>query len=276
MSLTLYFLSVLGLLLGSWLLWLLRAKLRRSHIARLYSAVLKPEYIAILQRNVSLYARLPEPLVHILHGHINYFLDDKEFVGCNGQSISDEVRLTIAGNACLLILKKPAPIFSGFKTILVYPEPYRAQQTSYDGLVKISSHSNRAGESWHRGPIVLAWSDVLHGSRNEFDGHNVVLHEFAHKLDEENHLMDGLPILREAADYANWSKTLNREYGEFLARVEQHKNSVIDNYGATSAVEFFAVITESFFEKPQQMQRKLPALYEQLAHYFDLDPATWH
>lgn len=276
MSLTLYFASVLGLLLGSWLLWQLRVKIRRVHITRLYNTPLKAEYIAILQRNVSLYARLPEQLVNALHGHINYFLDDKKFVGCNGQTISDEVRLTIAGNACLLVLKKTAPIFSGFKSILVYPEPYRAKQTSYDGLVKVSSHSARSGESWHRGPIVLAWSDVLYGSRNEFDAHNVVLHEFAHKLDEENHLMDGLPILREAADYASWSKTLNREYGEFLKRVEQHKNSVIDNYGATSAVEFFAVITESFFEKPQQMQSKLPELYEQLAHYFDLDPVKWH
>ena len=115
----------------------------------------------------------------------------------------------------------------------------------------------------------------MHGSANEEDGHNVVLHEFAHKLDEENGIMDGLPVLRESADYKEWASVLTREYDQFLDRVEQGKNRVIDEYGAVSAPEFFAVATESFFEKPKQMKKRLPDVYQQLQKLYGLDPADW-
>lgn len=258
------------------LCWIFVSKLRKHHRDKAYSQPLKEEWIEILCKNVYLYSLLPNELKTALHGHVNYFLDDKEFVGCNGQEITDEIRVTIAGNACLLVLKRNATIFPGFKTILVYPDTYVAKQVTYDGLVVVNEDSTRAGESWHRGPIVLSWADVSHGASNIYDGHNVVLHEFAHKLDEENEIMDGLPILRERSHYAEWSKVLNQEYDAFLKRVSQRENSVIDEYGAVSPTEFFAVVTEAFFEKSIQMRKKLPELYSQLVRFYDLDPATWH
>ena len=123
--------------------------------------------------------------------------------------------------------------------------------------------------------MVLSWSNVNHGSLNSDDGHNVVLHEFAHKLDEENEIMNGLPVLRDSSHYADWAKVLSKEYDSLLIRVEHSTNSVIDAYGAVSPVEFFAVATESFFEKPLQMKQKLPELYEQFKIFYNLDPAKW-
>ena len=183
--------------------------------------------------------------------------------------------MTIAGNACLLVLGHEHDIFPNFKTILVYPETFVAKQVSYDGPVVQHAHSARAGESWHRGPLVLSWHDVLQGSIDGYDGHNVVLHEFAHKLDEENIASNGTPLLRELSHSPQWVEVLNREYGEFLQRVERGTNKVIDAYGAVSPPEFFAVASESFFEKPLLMQQRLPDLYQQLARYYGLDPASW-
>lgn len=249
-----------------------RAKTRRN---RLLQEPLAPEYITILENNVPLYTRLPEELRKTLQGCINYFLDEKVFVGREGLEITDETRLIIAANACMLLVNRKMKRFPGFETILVYPDTYVARNVSYDGLVEVHEDSTRAGESWYRGPIVLSLTDVVRGSSNEQDGHNVVLHEFAHKLDEENGLMDGLPVLRESAHYKEWAEVLTREYDEFLDRVEGGKNKVIDEYGAVSAPEFFAVATESFFEKSKQMKKRLPELYQQLQTFYGLDPAAW-
>lgn len=222
-----------------------------------------------------LYTRLPKELRETLQGCINYFLGDKVFVGCEGLEITDEIRLVIAANACMLLVNKRKKNFPGFETIFVYPNTYIAKNVSYNGLVEVHEDSTRAGESWYRGPIVLSLTDVVRGSHNERDGHNVVLHEFAHKLDEENGVMDGLPVLRESAHYKEWAEVLTQEYDEFLERVERGKNKVIDEYGAVSAVEFFAVATESFFEKSAQMKKRLPELYQQLQTFYGLDPAEW-
>ncbi len=270
------FTAYVGVIVVAVLCWILASKLRQHLRNKHYSQPLKEEWIEILRKNVDLYSLLPNELKSTLHGHVNYFLGDKEFVGCNGQEITDEIRVTIAGNACLLVLKRNVTIFPGFKTILVYPDAYVAKQATYDGLVVVNEDGTRAGESWYRGPVVLSWADVLHDAADKQDGHNVVLHEFAHKLDEENEIMDGLPILRERSHYADWSNVLNQEYDAFIKRASQHKNSVIDEYGAVSPTEFFAVVTESFFEKSTQMKTKLPELYTQLARFYDLDPATWH
>ncbi len=242
---------------------------------RLFQAPLFPEQIAILERNVPLYTRLPKELSETLQGCINFFLDEKVFVGCDDLVITDEVRLVIAANACILVVNRDKKYFPGFETILVYPSTYVAKEVRYDGLVELHESSARAGESWYRGPIVLSLTDVMRGSNIQRDGHNVVLHEFAHKLDEENGIMDGLPILRDISDYKEWAEVLTHEYDEFLKRVQRGKNKIIDEYGAVSAPEFFAVATETFFEKSKKMKKALPELYQQLQTFYGLDPADW-
>lgn len=265
----------IGLLLIALALWLLNRLRVRRHREKLLLSPLPAEAVKTLRQSVALYDSLPEDLQQVMQGCVNRFLYDKVFVGCNGFEVTDEVRLAVAGNACLLVLQREKKYFPGFESILIYPETFVTGQVSYDGLVETHHDSARAGESWHRGPVVLSWQDVQKGLRHERDGNNVILHEFAHKLDEENTIMDGLPVLRKAEEYQAWAKVLSEEYAAFLRRVEHRSNDVIDEYGAVSAPEFFAVATESFFEKSQKMQRKLPALYEQFKGFYGLDPAQW-
>ena len=257
------------------LLYWLRKRQQHTQRKMLYSQPLSNNWTNLLRKYVPLACKVPEHLQAIYHGHINYFLATKTFVGRGGFSVDEKTRITIAGNACLLVLTRTRVIFPGFKTIIVYPETYQAPGSSNrDGLVG-QNIEHRAGESWFRGPVVLAWSNVETGSNISNDGHNVVIHEFAHKLDEENQLMNGLPILKDKSHYAAWAQVLGNEYQRFLERVDAGSNSVIDSYGAVSAVEFFAVITESFFEKPQLMKMRLPELYAQLSRYYGIDTASW-
>ncbi|MEM8496397.1 MAG: M90 family metallopeptidase [Pseudomonadota bacterium] len=260
---------------AGFLIWIAASRFKKFRRQRIPGAPFPTSYIEILQSNMGLYPALPASLKTALHRGINLFLFDKEFVGCDGQEITDEVRLTIAGNACLLVLAQTRQIYPSFKTILVYPSTYTVTQKTHEGEVVFDEHSTRAGESWFRGPIVLSWTDIVHGSKNIVDGQNVVIHEFAHKLDEENGVMDGLPILRDRTHYSEWSNVLNSEYDAFLKRVQTRRNKVIDEYGAISAVEFFAVISESFFEKSVRMKSDLPELYGQLQRFYGLDPASW-
>lgn len=220
-------------------------------------------------------ARLPEPLRAELRGHINVFLDEKNFIGCDGMEIDDEIRVTVAAHACMLLLNRPARYFPGFTSILVYPDTYVVRETTYDDLLEVEEEETRHGESWHRGPVVLSWNEVLRGASGTNDGNNVVLHEFAHKLDEENDVGDGLPILEDDSQYAAWVEAFTKEYRELERGGVSRMHPVLDDYAFTSPAEFFAVATESFFEKPAKMKETLPELYEQLKRYYALDPADW-
>lgn len=224
-----------------------------------------------LRNDFPLYQKLPQALQRELDGHIQVFISEKVFVGRNGFEVTDEARVLIAAQACLLILNNPGDYYPGFETLLVYPQTYVARVTRRDGLVHTDTVDTRAGESWHRGPVILAWNEVLQGARNSHDGHNVVMHEFAHKLDEENSRLDGLPILPRRSQYPAWAAVLSEEY----EKLRGHRDDVIDSYGATSAAEFFAVVTEAFFENPEQLKLKHPDLYRQFQLYYQLDPTSW-
>ena len=258
------------------LAWLLFGPaIRRRRFARLRRQEPPADLAAVLTRTVRLYASMPADLRQQLHGHVNVFLAEKEFIGCNGQEITDEIRYTIAGTACMLLLNREANYFPGFTSILVYPDTYQSVDVVYDGLVESHEQSTRAGESWHRGPIVLSWGDVIRGVTDDSDGFNVVLHEFAHKLDEENEGTDGLPMLHADHHYREWVDVLGRDYEALEKRVMRGDNHVLDDYGLESPPEFFAVATESFFEKPKAMKERLPDLYEQLRRFYCVDPAGW-
>ena len=230
---------------------------------------------AVLWRNVPLYSAMPEELQEQLLGHVNVFLAEKQFIGCGGQEISDEIRFTIAGTACMLLLNREADYFPGFTSILVYPDTFESNEIYYDGDVEVHERVARAGESWDRGPVVLSWRDVIKGVAKSGDGLNVVLHEFAHKLDEQYGGTDGMPELERAEHFDEWVVVLTREYKALAERVDAGDNSVLDDYGLTSPPEFFAVATESFFEKPAAMRERLPDLYEQLRRFYRVDPASW-
>lgn len=252
-------------------------RLFRQRRRRMISARPVPdEWREILQRNVPLYTRLPEALRQELHGHVQLFLHDKRFFGFDGLEIDDEMRLTVAGNACVLLLNRSNDHYSNFTSIYLYPSTFVAQHTSYDGLVQSVGKQARLGESWHRGPVVLAWDAVLHGTHDIKDGHNVVLHEFAHKLDDADGRVDGAPILEQRSHYTSWARVMRREFEQLRAQAGRDARTVMDHYGASAPEEFFAVLVETFYEKPRQLSKHHPHLYAEMQKCFQVDPLEWH
>ncbi|MBK6659942.1 MAG: zinc-dependent peptidase [Proteobacteria bacterium] len=251
------------------------AALRRRRRARHFDVKLPAEWTRLLDSNVPLYRQLPPGLRAQLHGHMQVLLREKQFIGCNGLAISDAMRVTIAAQACLLLLNRETDYFGGFSSILVYPESFFVPVVHRDGALETHEEQLRSGESWQRGPVVLSWTDVVHGTTLAGDGHNVVLHEFAHKLDEENGEMDGVPALPDADTQRAWIDVLGREFDLLRLRARNVTDGVLDDYGATSAAEFFAVATEAFFERGAAMSAAHPRLYETLRAYYQVDPASW-
>lgn len=248
---------------------------RRRRWRRLRASAPPADLDAVLRANVPLYSAMPDDLQRQLLGHVNVFLAEKRFIGCGGQEIDNEVRYTVAGTACILLLNREPEYFPGFTSILVYPDTFESMDVQYDGPVEVHERTARAGESWHRGPVVLSWGDVVRGVTDPVDGFNVVLHEFAHKLDEQDSDTDGLPELHASDHYGEWAEVLGREYAALQERAARGANHVLDDYGLESPAEFFAVATESFFESARAMRRQLPDLYEQLRRYYRVDPASW-
>ena len=269
-------LLLIGLFLAAIAAWFVWRRVRGARRRALFSAPLNPDYQQMLEQRVPLYRVLPEALKDQLHGRINIFLDEKHFTACGGLEITDEVRLVIAAQACMLLLNRGAKNYSGFKTILVYPDTYIAPDVEYDGMVEIHDEHERAGESWHRGPVILSWQDVIRDTSRIRDGRNVVLHEFAHKLDEENDHSDGFPNLSDRSQRQTWASVLSREYDALQRRVDRGESTVVDEYGAVSPAEFFAVVTEAFFERPVQLKENHPELYEEFTKFYKLDPYGWY
>jgi Mlc titration factor MtfA (ptsG expression regulator) len=247
---------------------------RKSRRRILMSAPFPEAWSDILVRNLPPYASLPEALRLQLQGYINVFLAEKHFEGCGGQDITDEVKVTIAAQACLLLIGRDSTCYPKLCSVLVYPHTYVAGGKSGFGG-QGEPPSARLGESWQHGVVVLSWNSVKGGATNFDDGHNVTLHEFAHQLDQEDGAADGTPILEGLTSYRSWAHSLSDEYRSFLKRTHSHRKTVMDRYGATNPAEFFAVASETFFEKPEQLMRKRPKLYEELKQYYKVDPLTW-
>jgi len=228
-----------------------------------------------LNRNVALYRYLPDSLKKELQGHIYVFLGEKTFEGCGGLKITDEIRVTIAAQACILLLNRKPTYYPTLYTILVYPGAYVAKKTTVVGMQHFEEMTVRAGESWTRGEVVLAWDDVRQEAIDLAEGHNVVLHEFAHQLDQEDGKSDGAPILPKQSSYKAWARVLSKEYQDLRRKTLSGRLDIMDAYGATNPAEFFAVATETFFERPRQMKLSHPELYEELESYYGLDPLKW-
>ncbi|NBB91850.1 MAG: hypothetical protein GVY32_01625 [Gammaproteobacteria bacterium] len=257
----------------AWWAWGRWRRHRRRAIAR---KPLPDQWRAILERNVPLYRGLPEDLKQELHGHVRLFLHDKTFEGFQGLEVTDEMRVTIAGNACILLLNRPHDQYANFSTIYLYPSTFVSRQENYDGVVRSVGQQARLGESWHRGPIVLSWDSALAGSRDIKDGHNVILHEFAHKLDDADGAVDGAPMLHQRSQYTTWARVMHREFEQLQRRAGQGARTLLDHYGASAPEEFFAVLVETFYEKPRQLKRRHPELYEEMRRCFQVDPEAWH
>jgi MtfA peptidase len=249
--------------------WLKRR--RRDAIRR---RMFPPEWRAILERNVPYTACLSTQDRDELIGHVQVFLAEKHFEGCGGLQITDEVRLTVAAQTCVLLLHRRTDYYPNVVSVLVYPTTYLVPggRRTADGMLADGPEA-RLGESWAHDVVVLAWDSVLSAASDLRHGHNVVLHEFAHQLDQEDGVGDGAPILAQRSMYVGWARVLGHEFDHLVRETERHHRTLIDRYGATNPAEFFAVATETFFEKPRQLRSKHPALYLQLKQFYLQDPA---
>jgi Mlc titration factor MtfA (ptsG expression regulator) len=257
------------------ILVLVKQQLRDYRREQLKKKPFPSKWEKILNRNVALYRRIPNSLKKQLQGHIHVFLSEKNFEGCGGLRITDEIRVTIAAQACILLLNRKPTYYPTLYSILVYPGAYVVKRTTIVGMLHVEQENVLAGESWRRGEVVLAWDDVAKEATDLADGRNVVLHEFAHQLDQEDGRADGAPILDSLSSYATWARILSREYKKLRRKVISGRKDIMDAYGATDPAEFFAVATENFFERPRQMKLKHPQLYEELKGYYALDPLSW-
>jgi len=260
-------LAVVGL--GWWVV-------RRRRREQLRASPIPEGWRSLLEVRVPLYRRLPALMRKRLHGHIHVFLAEKQFVGCNGLQITEEMKWIVAAQACLLILNRKDWCFPDLYSILIYPGAYRVRvEEPIGGYVVSESNEVRAGESWSRGEVVFSWEDVVRDTMAPDHGSNVVLHEFTHQLDQEDGSVDGVPVLKRSSGYDGWAKIFRREYKQLRLALRQRRATVIDPYGATNPAEFFAVSTETFYCIPEQMQQEHPELYGVLQEYYGVDPATW-
>jgi MtfA peptidase len=226
------------------------------------------EWREVLSKNVPLYRRLPPALRATVEGHVQVLLAEKRFEGCGGLELTDEIRVTIAGHAALLLLGRARDFYPRLSSILVYPSAYRVNASRWGpGGIVTEGVEGRLGESWSLGALVVAWDEVLSDALGPHDGKNVALHEFAHQLDQEDRAANGTPLLGGRGLYAAWSRVLGAEY----ERLRRGIGTVLDPYGATDPAEFFAVATEAFFEKPRELKAWNPELYDQLSSYYGLD-----
>lgn len=235
-----------------------------------------PEWTAILERDVP-YCRYLHPEERArLENLIKVFIREKNFEGCGGLEVTDEMKVTIAAQACLLLLNLHHDYFKRLVSILVYPEGFTLEQEEQGLALGTVARTKMPvmGISSETGVVALSWPDAIHGAQDPGDGINVVFHEFAHQLDQLSGAMDGAPPLESRAMYRDWAQVLGSEYARLQKQVARGRRSVISAYGATRPAEFFAVVTELFFEKPVRLKREHPELYEEFRQYYHQDPAA--
>jgi len=233
-----------------------------------------PDWEDILRRTFPRYGRLSSADRAELRGHIQVFLAEKRFEGAAGQEITDEVRVTIAAQACLLLLHRTTNYYPGLYSIIVYPHEYVAahHQRGERGTVD-EGLQGRLGETSARGALVLSWDAAERGAGDVHDCRNVVFHEFAHQLDAQDGAFDGAPLLPEKSMVLAWARVLGEEFASLRESILRHRPTDLDPYGATNPAEFFAVVTECFFQRPRQLRAGHPALYDELRLFYRQDPA---
>lgn len=250
--------------------------LPRWRLRRVLARPLPEAGVAVLVHNIAVYARMPAELQAQLRRLVVQFLHEKKFIGCDGLDVTDEMRYTIAGQACLLLLNRHTRVYPALHTILVYPSEFLVPHNHPGpGGVITPGKQGRLGESWGDGRVVLSWDDVRRGAHDWRDGQNVVLHEFAHQLDTESGAANGAPYLGNLSSYRSWAEVLSRDFANLRYDAIYRQQSVLDHYGATNPAEFFAVATETFFEKPWQMAERHAALFAEFQKFYRVDPREW-
>ncbi len=245
--------------------------------ARIRRRPFPAEWREILRRRVPYVRHLPADLQLQLKKHMQVFLAEKPFIGCAGLEVTEEMRVTVAAQACLLLLNRRRPTyFSQLRQILMYPGAFMVDRVHTDASGVLQEQRRAlSGESWQQGQVILSWNDTLRGAAVIDDGQNVVIHEFAHQLDQENGPANGAPRLLGRRQYARWSQVMATEFARLQSQAEAGEVTLLSHYGATNPAEFFAVATEVFFEQPHRLAVAHPALHAELAGFYRVNPLSW-
>lgn len=229
---------------------------RRRHIAE---RPFPKSWRDVLEQRAPFYTKLSPELRARLEAYVQIFVAEKTFIAAGGLELTDEIRVVIAASAVRLVLRLDIDRYDRLTEIVVCPSAY----------LRPDEHAVYLGEAHAWGTVVLAWDAVLSGLSKPQDGHDTTLHEMAHVLDRESGAFDGTPTLRARSDYRSWGLILSRHYLR-LRENRAPENAVVDGYGSTNEAEFFAVATETFFERPEQLRTRLPALYGELARFYGM------
>jgi len=201
------------------------------------------------------------------------FLYEKNFIGAQGLKLTQAMCVTIAAQSCLPVLRLGFNCLSGWTDVIVYPDAFRVSRDSIDAA-GVVHHQEQAliGESWSRGPLIVSWADIERDMLDVHSGHNVVIHEIAHKLDVLNGRSNGFPPLHAGMSIPQWTAVLSEAYQRLGLRIEHHHHTGISRYAASSPAEFFAVISEYFFCSPETLQTHYAEVYQQLQLYYRQNP----
>ncbi len=272
MALSLLFLAGLVLVLGLALQPLLRSMRR----ARLRRQPLPASWRRILRRRVPLVARLPADQQLRLKGLMQVFLAEKPIIGCAGLTVGEEMRVVIAAQACLPLLGRTRGYYPKLRQILLYPGAFMVDRPApLPGGVQLEQRRALAGESWSQGQVILSWADVLAGAADPGDGRNVVVHEFAHQLDQVKGQANGAPPQADLPTQRRWSRVMQAEFDALRQALAEGRPTLLDPYGASEPAEFFAVASEHYFEQGAELAARHPRLYRELALFYGLDTAAW-
>jgi Mlc titration factor MtfA (ptsG expression regulator) len=248
----------------------LRAWRRRRLLARPFN----PRWLEYLARHVPHYRRLTAAEQAKLKGDLRVFIAERQWEGVS-LTLTDEIQVAIAGQACLLVLSYSVDLFNRVRTVLVYPQaftgPYRRPV-----IADIALHGEAEwfGEAIYRGPVRLSWYDSQQGGALAGEGENLVMHEFAHQLDMLDGMADGIPPIGDPALRTRWKTVMHEEYEKLARAVDRGRDTFLDPYGATDEAEFFSVATETFFQRPLDLRTEHPRLYTLLAAIYQQDPAS--
>lgn len=245
-------------------------RLRREH---LLAEPYPEEWEAHIVRNVAHYRGLTAEERQGLRKGIRILIAEKTWEGCNGLEITEEMKVTIAAQASLMLLAKEHDFFSRTVSILVYPTAFAIPDENFPD--DKSQSVGIVGQAVYRGPVILAWDEVLEEGRDPSLGQNVVIHEFAHQLDFLDGSSNGTPDLESAEQAQRWREVMSQEFAKLRHDIENRHHTFLGKYAATNEAEFFAVASEKYFTQPTRLRHFHPSMHQALADYYQVDPAKW-
>lgn len=248
--------------LNRWRVWHTKKRLKDFT----YTAF--PTHYELMLKEFTPYQHLSQEELKRFQAKFLFFLDDKIFNGVGELEVTEEMKVMIAAEACLMITNLSGGVYEGLKNIYVLEDAFIPRDNPINAATGLPTHSARLGEAWKKGPIVLSWRSITQGS-------SVVFHEFSHHLDQQDGSFDGTPKLGKSGNYDKWAEVLGKEFLKLRETVKRHRHTVIDTYGATNEAEFFAVVTELFFTQPRKLEDNHPELFQIFKKYFKLNPKLW-